>query len=176
MRVFGIFREIIYSVWRACQKSKFSKIGYNVMFSPMDKFTYENICIGDHVNIGYGADFVSTRARIIIGNHVLFAPKVSIRTGDHRTDIVGRYIDTIKDEEKKADNDADVIIEGDNWIGMNVIILKGVTVGRGAVIAAGAVVTKNVPRYAIVAGVPARTLRYRFSEEEIQYHEKELKI
>lgn len=61
-----------------------------------------------------------------------------------------------------------VIIGNDVWIGARCIILEGVTIGSGAVIAAGAVVTKNVPPYAIVGGVPARLIRYRFSENEIE--------
>ena len=59
------------------------------------------------------------------------------------------------------------------WIGLNVTILGGVTVGDGAVLAAGAIVTKDVPPYAIVGGNPAKIIKYRFSKEQI---EKLLKI
>jgi acetyltransferase-like isoleucine patch superfamily enzyme len=59
-----------------------------------------------------------------------------------------------------------VIIGNDVWVGMNAIILSGVKIGNGAVIGAGAVVTKNVPDYAIVGGVPAKILRYRYTEEQ----------
>lgn len=69
-----------------------------------------------------------------------------------------------------------VIIEGDNWIGANAIILKGVTVGRGAVVAAGSVVIHDVPPYSIVGGVPAKVISERFSPSEIQQHEKILGI
>lgn len=60
------------------------------------------------------------------------------------------------------------IIGNDVWIGMNSIIMRGVTIGDGAVIAAGSVVTSNVLPYSIVGGVPAKHIRFRFSEDEIQ--------
>ena len=62
----------------------------------------------------------------------------------------------------------EIEIGNDVWIGANVIILDGVKIGDGAIVAAGSIVTKDVPPYAIVGGVPARILRYRFSEEEIR--------
>jgi acetyltransferase-like isoleucine patch superfamily enzyme len=71
-------------------------------------------------------------------------------------------------------SDADYVTEmksvtlgNDVWVGANALILGGVTVGHGAVIAAGAVVTKDVPDYAVVGGVPAKVIKYRFTEEEI---------
>ncbi|EPZ37468.1 transferase hexapeptide repeat containing protein [Anoxybacillus ayderensis] len=63
-------------------------------------------------------------------------------------------------------------IGNDVWIGANSIVLDGVKIGDGAIVAAGAVVTKDVPDYAIVGGVPARVIRYRFNEEII----KQLKV
>ncbi|MNI40841.1 Chloramphenicol acetyltransferase [compost metagenome] len=61
-----------------------------------------------------------------------------------------------------------IVIGNDVWIGANAVILPGVTLGDGAVIGAGAVVTKDVPPYAIVGGVPAKVIRYRFTPEEIE--------
>ena len=61
---------------------------------------------------------------------------------------------------------APVVIEDDVWIGANVTILKGVTIGHGSVIAAGAVVTQSFPPYSIIGGVPARLLKQRFTEEQ----------
>lgn len=58
-------------------------------------------------------------------------------------------------------------IGNDVWIGLNAIILDGITIGNGAIIAAGAIVTKDIPPYAIVAGVPAKIIRFRYSESEI---------
>lgn len=154
-------------------KNKMGACGECVDFSPFDSvLDYPNLYVGSHVSIGYNADFVASRSKIIIKDHVVFGPHVSIRGGDHRIDLVGRFVDTVKDCDKKPENDQDVIFEGDNWIGMNSIILKGVTIGRGSIVAAGAVVTKNIPPYSIVGGAPARVLKMRFSEQEIIKHEK----
>ena len=95
------------------------------------------------------------------GDDVMFGPGVTVITGDHRTDILDRPMITVTDSEKSPDNDKDVVFEGDNWVGANAIILKGVTVGKGSVVSAGAVVTHDVPPYAIVGGVPAKVIRMR---------------
>lgn len=152
---------------------KWASCGKYVSYSPFDSvFTYKNIYLGNHVSIGYNADFVATKSKIIIKDHVIFGPHVSIRGGDHRVNIIGKYIDTITDDEKLPENDKDVVFEGDNWIGMNVTILKGVTIGRGSIIAAGSVVVKSVPEYSIVGGVPAKVIKERFTQSEIKEHER----
>ena len=66
------------------------------------------------------------------------------------------------------DNKGNIVIGNDVWIGYNAIILSGVTIGDGAIIATGAVVTKDVPAYTIVGGVPAKKIKKRFSDEIIQ--------
>lgn len=88
--------------------------------------------------------------------------------------MLGKFIDQISDEEKTADNDKDVVIEEDVWCGANVTILKGVNIGRGCIIAAGAVVVNSAPPYSIVGGLPARCLKFRFTIEQILEHEKML--
>ncbi len=82
----------------------------------------------------------------------------------------GKSFDECKwiDKENRIAN----IIGNDVWIGDNSLILAGVTIGDGAIVAAGAVVTTDVPPYAIVGGVPARIIRYRFSEDERRFLEE----
>ena len=92
--------------------------------------------------------------------------------GNHRITDVGRFIYDVLD--KKPEDDADIHIEDDVWVGTNTIILKGVTIGRGAVVAAGAVVTKDVPPYAIAGGIPARVLKYRWDIPTTLAHERQL--
>ncbi len=154
------------------KKTMLKKVGRNCIIGKGSDLTYHNISIGDNVSIGKNSMFMCTRAEIKIGNNVMFGPHVFMITGGHRMDMVGRFMNSIGNEEKLPENDKDIIIEGDNWIGANAIILKGVTIGRGSVIAAGAIVTKNVPRYAIVGGTPAKLVKMRFSPETIVEHER----
>lgn len=170
-----MIKRIYQRILRWKYAKKFAFHGINLQFYPWNShFTYQNIFLGNNVSIGENADFISTRSQIKIGDHVVFAPRVSMRGGDHRVDLIGRYIDTVTDDEKLPENDLDIIIEGDNWIGMDVIILKGVTIGRGTVIGAGSVVTRNLPSYSICAGVPCRVIKARFTKEQIVEHEKKL--
>lgn len=133
-----------------------------------------NISVGNDVYFGADTRILTTRAQLKIGSYVMFGPGVTIVTGDHRTDVLGKYMVQITDADKLPENDMDVVIEDDVWIGANATILKGVTIGRGSVIAANSLVTKSCPPYSVVGGVPAKVLKARFTPEEIQQHEREL--
>ena len=74
----------------------------------------------------------------------------------------------MKDMATEALSRGDIIVKDDVWIGENALIMSGVTLGQGCIVAAGAVVTKDVPPYAIVGGVPAKVIRYRFTEAQIE--------
>ena len=98
------------------------------------------------------------------------SPRVAILSGDHGFDKPG--VPTIfsgRPPIKKT------TIEGDAWIGYGSILIGGVTIGRGAIVGAGSVVTKNVPAYEIHAGVPAKKIGMRFSNpEDIKKHDQML--
>lgn len=127
-----------------------------------------NIYMGDNVFVPAGSTFLSSVAKIVIGSNVMFGPNVMIATGNHRTDVIGEYMYDVKD--KRDTDDEDVVIGDDVWIGMNAIILKGVHIGDGSVIGAGAIITKDVPPYSIVTNAGGTRMRARFSEEEIYKH------
>lgn len=157
------------------QYSRFKSIGNNVRFFPMSsRFIFENICIGNDVQINHGANFETYIAKLHIGNKVLFGPNVTIRGGIHPYYKVGQFIFDIPESEKGPNDDQDVFIEDDVWIGCNVTILKGVVIGRGAIVAAGAVVTKPIAPYTIAGGVPAKKIKNRFKtvEETILHDDK----
>lgn len=147
------------------------------VFIGKDSKIIGNVEVGSNVNIGSGANLVSTMATIKIHDYVVFGPNVTVYTGDHATDVIGKHIIEITDDDKRATGkiyDRDVVIEAGCWVGTGAIILKGVTIGRGSVIGAGAVVTKDVPPYSVYVGVPQRKTFERFTPEEIARHEKML--
>ncbi len=139
-----------------------------------------NVLIGSNVNIGRGSQLISTLATIHIHDYVVIGPEVAIYSGDHAIDTLGKHIIEITDLDKRRScngkkYDRDVIVESGCWIGTRAIILKGVTIGRGSIIGAGSVLTKDVPPYSIYCGVPQRRLAQRFSNDQIAEHERILR-
>ena len=114
----------------------------------------EGLTMGDNSNIG-PYNYIGCSGKITIGNNVMLAPRVSIYAENH---VFDHPEILIRDQgvEKK-----EVIIEDDCWIAANSILLAGVTIGKGSVVAAGSVVTENVPPYSVVAGVPAKFIKSR---------------
>ncbi len=157
---------------RTIYKHRFGSTGKQFVFDPYGSYTYANIHVGDNVSLGERPVLIATKSKIVIGNNVMFGPEVTIRGGNHRTDIVGRVMISIKDVEKRPQDDPGVTIHDDIWIGTRAIILSGVTVGRGAIIAAGSVVTKDVIPYSIIGGNPAKIIKMRWTPEQIAQHEK----
>jgi len=161
-------------LWWLAHKRLFASCGRRVLVDPSGRYTFATIAFGNDVVVGPGAIFWAVHSRIVIGSKVLIGPNVTIMGGDHRIDQVGRFMYDVGEDEKGAGYDADVRIEDDVWIGSGATLLKGVTLGRGAVVAAGAVVTRSVPPYAIVAGLPAKAVRFRWPVETILRHEETL--
>ncbi len=153
---------------------RFGAHGSNFIFDPLGQYTFSTIFVGDDVSLGEGACLIASRSQIIIGSHVMFGPGVTIWGGNHRVDLVGRFMKDVRDEEKRPADDLGVNIQDDVWVGTRAIILHGVTVGRGAIVAAGAVVTRSVPPYAVVGGVPARVIKFRWKADTILEHERPL--
>lgn len=112
-----------------------------------------------------------------IGSYCSIAQEVMfILNADHNVNTVSTFPFVNKlgigEEPLEGVSKGDIIVGDDVWIGYRSTILSGVMIGRGAVVAAGSVVTKDVPPYAIVGGVPARILKYRFSDEMIKELQK----
>ena len=97
--------------------------------------------------------------KVRLGKYVMLAPRVMIVGADHRIDVPGTP--TIFAGRPDLH---ETVIEDDAWVGAGCIVMSGVTIGRGSVIAAGSVVTKDVPPYEIHGGIPAKLIRPRFSD------------
>ena len=120
-----------------------------INISPIEKCS--NITIGHDTFINTGARFACPKAEIKIGNFVSIGPNVCFETVNHDLNYeLGQ---------RRKTYHKNIIIEDGVWIGSNSLILPGVRVEEGSVIAAGSVVTKNIPKYVLVAGVPARIIR-----------------
>ena len=152
-----------------------------------------NVCVGARFHLGAGSVLWAPRSLSVgrdvyvgkgctiecdgqIGNNVLIANRVGIvgrRDHDYRAVGVSiRQAPWVGDEPERLSTP--VVIADDVWVGYGAIVLGGVTLGRGCVVSAGAVVTRDVPAYSIVAGSPATAIGERFSAQEILQHEAAL--
>ena len=123
-------------------------------------FLYGNegeVKIGNHCSFNNNVLIGAAQGRVIIGNYVLIGPNVVLRAADH-----GMNYETEMRYQKHTYGE--IVLEDDCWIGANVVITRNVKIGKGSVIAAGAVVTKNTEEYSINAGVPAKKIGTRKNE------------
>jgi len=169
-KLFPIYQYIYYVLFMIKQrvymrilKIKLRKLGNHCQIYGAHIVEPYNVSVGHHVYINKGCDIITTGSSVEIGNFVMIGPHVTFIAQDHKIDdwekpmilgsgyIMGKI--TVKD---------------DVWIGTNSTILAGVTINRGAVVAAGAVVTKDVPEYSVVGGVPAKIIKYRFTDDLIE--------
>jgi acetyltransferase-like isoleucine patch superfamily enzyme len=174
--VLGQIGELIRRISRRLRmvalRPLFGAHGQGFYFDPDGTYTYGTIHVGDDVNLGVRPVLMAALSEIRIGSHVMFGPEVVVIGGGHNISVPGQFMTLT--HEKTGDEDLGVVIADDVWVGARAVILRGVEIGRGAVIGAGALVTKSVPPYAIVAGNPARVIRYRWDVETILSHESKL--
>lgn len=132
------------------------------IFSSVQLFGTENISIGEDTFIGHETLITgSCDSKIIIKNYVDISHRVTISTGTHE-------IDMNKKHTAGKGIYKDIIINDGVWIGMNAIILPGVSIGKKSIVAAGSIVHEDVPEYSIVAGNPAR-IKKTYNRETEQW-------
>lgn len=164
-----------YNVDRSIKLGKYSLIGKNVEIS-------SNVSVGDFTYFNSNQNWSIIESNTVFGKFCSIAPGVIIGVGNHDYKNVTThpivynkyYFDKIKKniiqlkQNGLVDANAETVIGNDVWIGMNANIKRGIKIGDGAIIGMNSVVTKDVPPYAIVAGVPAKIISYRFKEDEIK--------
>lgn len=153
-------------------KKKWKRKNKHNQITPVNKFPLEKVKVG---NYSYGPIDVrswgSSEEGLEIGNFVSIGSGVKfILGGNHEMNTITTYPFKVKflKEEEEAWSKGLIIIKDDVWIGTDAIILSGVTISQGAIVAAGSVITKDVPPYAVVGGNPAKIIKFRFSEEIIE--------
>jgi virginiamycin A acetyltransferase len=168
----------IRSVLRQLEKNKFDKEwrkrnSHNDTMIGDRTFPMNNVTVG---NASYGmlqvqSLFEQEGEKLVIGNYVSIAPGVQFLLGvNHQINtfttfpLYSRFIERSAID---AINKGPLIVEDEVWIGTDAILFSGIKVGKGAIISAGAIVTKDVPPYSIVGGCPAKLIKYRFSEDII---------
>lgn len=132
------------------------KIGDNFRSMGHDYLYADEGCIeiGNNFRINTNVQIGSSGGKILIGNNVLIGPNVVLRAADHGLSKDGFILN-------QSHKGGEIIVEDDVWIGSNAVILRNVRLGRGCVVGAGAVVTKDVEPFTIVGGVPARKISER---------------
>ncbi|MDO9276313.1 MAG: CatB-related O-acetyltransferase [Lutibacter sp.] len=136
-------------------------------------FNFNNVIVGNET---YGDlevyDYGTPNEKLIIGNYVSIANGVRfLLGGNHQINTFTTYPLKAKltgqDFHLDATTNGPIIIEDEVWIGLGATILSGIKIGRGAIVAAGSVVSKNIPEFAIAGGCPAKVIKYRYSEDII---------
>lgn len=146
-----------------------SKIGKKVMIR--NKTEISKISIGDYSYVSGPDSYIED---VVIGKYCSIARRVVIGVSGHNYNwvstspiITSKSYKIIEEDVKQPQKDIPVI-GNDVWVGMNVTIMRGVVIGDGAVIAAGSIVTSDVMPYSIVGGIPAKHLKFRFTEQQIE--------
>jgi virginiamycin A acetyltransferase len=154
------------NTWRQRNLHNETKVGQR--FFPIEVV---EVGKGSYGSITIQSLYVTPAEKLIIGNYVSIAPEVTFFLGvNHQLNTATTYpfySKLIRRSPVDAISNGPIVIEDEVWIGTGAKIFSGVRVGKGSVVAAGALVTKDVPAYAIVGGNPARLIRYRFSREII---------
>lgn len=149
--------------------AKFGYFGKNAAIArPCDLKKPENIFLYDFARIGPKANIMTSGSgKFIMKRGCLCSENLVVVTSNHRQHI-GEYLSSNNEDAIYGD----VIVEEDVWIGVNVTLLAGVSIGRGAIIGACSVVTKDIPPYTIAVGNPAKTIKLKWTIDEIIEHEK----
>ena len=152
--------------WKKINKDNFTEMG-NRMFN-INKVSIKTGTYGEINVIQFDRN---AENKLLIGRYCSIAPEVHfLLDGEHPYNCISTYpfkTRYINGEEDFSSSKGNIVLEDDVWIGYRTTILSGVHIGQGAIIAAGSVVVKDVPPYAIVGGVPASIIKYRFDKNII---------
>lgn len=147
-------------------KAEHADVGYESVMIP------GNMYLENYTRTQNGLNFISYKGKLILKKYTAIGAGCIIIPGDHVPTVgVPQYL---AGRLHINDVDGEIVVGEDAWVGAGTILLSHCRIGRGAVVAAGAVVSKPVPPYAVVAGVPAKIIATRFTIDQILLHEAQL--
>ena len=169
LRRLRLFRSYLISSF--ILKKEFASFGrHSCLEYPCHIECPKNVSVEDNVNVRYGLHIINSKTEhVIIKRNTTLAPNVTIVTNNHVA-TVGIPVFLLTSSHVN-DKSTDVVIEEDCWVGTGAKLLSGSRLGRGCIVGAGSIVTKEVPPYAVVVGIPAKIIAVRFTMEQIMEHE-----
>lgn len=172
MITYSYFGDLLKLLKSGRRKKQWHKLYPNSDTVPMNDFNFNHVKIGDYsygelnvVDFG-GDNFLEIKKFVSIAQNVTF-----VLNAEHNINTISTYpfkVKLLKLCESESFGKGNIIVDDDVWLGYGATVMSGVHIGQGAVVAAGSVVTKDIPPYAIVGGVPATIIKYRFDKQIIE--------
>lgn len=155
-------------------KSDLGACGRNAILEYPIRFEHpQSVFIEENVKIRYGCQIINSASeKVVIKKYTAIAVGCTIITNTHKSVVTIPHI--LLGASHISDKSTDIIIEEDVWIGANVTLLAGACLRRGCIVGAGAIVSKEVPPYAVVVGAPAKIISKKFELEDVLKHEAAL--
>ena len=174
-----LIRQKIDKIFRIDRRDEYGLMAKTAYLAPDSiVFCKKNLFMEENTSIPGGAMILNPRSKFVMKRGAFSSYHLCVCPGNHMP-VKGMWkhdvTDGMKDElDKEGRYDRDIVVEEDVWMGINVTLLNGAHIGRGAIIGAGCVVTGEIPPYAIAVGNPCQVKRFLFTPEEIIKHENEL--
>ena len=154
-----------------CDKRNFENYSANMQLAGNIDLNPKNVILEDHTRIQTGTRIISHNGKVIVKKFTAISAGCTIIPGAHIPTVgLPQFLSITHINDKEGC----IVINEDVWVAANATLLSHCNIGRGALVAAGAVVTNNIPPYAIVAGIPAKVIGVRFSIDQILEHEASL--
>ena len=170
-RVISLSSRLSNRLYGSILKSALGYCGKNVILhKPSVCSNPGNLYLYNNTSIMKNWTFLSDTGKFIMKDHSIASTNLVIITGNHNRVLEHTLQESIAN--RLADKEKDIVLEEEVWLGTNVTLLPGITIGRGATVAAGSVVNRDLPPYTLCAGIPAKVKKVYWTEEQIIKHEE----
>ena len=167
-RVVGVYKFVNQQGYDCTDVRRLAQHGIDARIQQNCEIVPQNLYMEDHTRLSIMTNMISSKGKVIIKKYTAIGSNCTIVPGSHVPTVgVPQYLSYLHVNDK----DGEIVFGEDVWVGTGCIFLQHCNIGRGAVIGAGSIVTKEVPPYAVVVGSPARIIATKFTIEQIITHE-----